>query len=125
MKWILNGKIRPIYFKYLSAAFGSAMITRIYSIVDMAMVGAVSRAGGNGGTADHFRKLWGGKRPANQADAPAGSLDDHLFRCVLDGVEHGSPEFLYSHFHGFHSCDPGDGSCHHSDICAVIPAASI
>ncbi len=35
----LNGKIRPIYFKYLAAAFGSAMITSIYSIVDMAMVG--------------------------------------------------------------------------------------
>ncbi len=35
----LSGKIRPIYFKYLVAAFGSAMITSIYSIVDMAMVG--------------------------------------------------------------------------------------
>ena len=35
----LNDKIKPIYFKYLSAAFGSAMITSIYSIVDMAMVG--------------------------------------------------------------------------------------
>lgn len=35
----LNGKIKPIYFKYLAAAFGSAMITSIYSIVDMAMVG--------------------------------------------------------------------------------------
>ena len=35
----LNGKIRSIYFKYLSAAFGSAMITSVYSIVDMAMVG--------------------------------------------------------------------------------------
>ena len=35
----LNGKIKPMYFKYLSAAFGSAMITSIYSIVDMAMVG--------------------------------------------------------------------------------------
>ena len=35
----LNGRIKPIYFKYLSAAFGSAMITSIYSIVDMAMVG--------------------------------------------------------------------------------------
>ena len=34
-----TGKIRPIYFKYLSAAFGSAMITSVYSIVDMAMVG--------------------------------------------------------------------------------------
>lgn len=35
----LNGKIKPIYFKYLSAAFGGALITSIYSIVDMAMVG--------------------------------------------------------------------------------------
>ena len=36
---LLNGKIRSIYFKYLSAAFGSALITSVYSIVDMAMVG--------------------------------------------------------------------------------------
>lgn len=36
---LLNGNIKPIYFKYLSAAFGSALITSVYSIVDMAMVG--------------------------------------------------------------------------------------
>ena len=36
---LLNGKIRPLYFKYLSAAFGSAMISSIYGVVDMAMVG--------------------------------------------------------------------------------------
>ena len=36
---LLNGKIRPLYFKYLSAAFGSAIISSIYSIVDTAMVG--------------------------------------------------------------------------------------
>lgn len=35
----INGKIKPMYFKYLAAAFGSALITSIYSIVDMAMVG--------------------------------------------------------------------------------------
>ena len=35
----LNGKIKSIYFKYLSAAFCSALITSIYSIVDMAMAG--------------------------------------------------------------------------------------
>lgn len=35
----LNGKIKSLYFKYLAAAFGSALITAIYSIVDMAMVG--------------------------------------------------------------------------------------
>ncbi len=36
---ILNGKVRPLYFKYLSAAFGSALISSIYGMVDMAMVG--------------------------------------------------------------------------------------
>ena len=36
---LLTGRLRPIYFKYLSASFGSAMITSVYSIVDMAMVG--------------------------------------------------------------------------------------
>ena len=35
----LNGSIRSLYFKYLSAAFGSALITCVYSVVDMAMVG--------------------------------------------------------------------------------------
>ncbi len=36
---LLNGKIKSLYFKYLSAAFGSAMISCIYGVVDMAMVG--------------------------------------------------------------------------------------
>lgn len=35
----LNGKVKSIYFKYLAAAFGSALITSIYGLVDMAMVG--------------------------------------------------------------------------------------
>ena len=35
----LQGKIKPIYFKYLGAAFGSALITSIYAIADTAMVG--------------------------------------------------------------------------------------
>ena len=35
----LTGQIRPIYFKYLTAAFGSALITSIYGVVDAAMVG--------------------------------------------------------------------------------------
>ncbi len=36
---LLNGKIKPLYFRYLSAAFGSALISCIYGMVDMAMVG--------------------------------------------------------------------------------------
>lgn len=35
----LTGSVKGIYFRYLAAAFGSALITSIYSIVDMAMVG--------------------------------------------------------------------------------------
>ena len=36
---LLNGRVKPLYFKYLSAAFGSALISSIYGMVDMAMVG--------------------------------------------------------------------------------------
>ena len=36
---LLNGKVKPLYFKFLSAAFGSAIISSVYSIVDTAMVG--------------------------------------------------------------------------------------
>ena len=35
----LTGSVKGIYFRYLAAAFGSALITSIDSIVDMAMVG--------------------------------------------------------------------------------------
>lgn len=35
----LTGKIGPMYRKYLSAAFGSALISSVYGIVDIAMVG--------------------------------------------------------------------------------------
>lgn len=35
----LTSKIKPMYFRYLAAAFGSALISSIYGIVDMAMVG--------------------------------------------------------------------------------------
>ena len=36
---LLNDRIKPLYFRYLAAAFGSAIISSIYSIVDTAMVG--------------------------------------------------------------------------------------
>ena len=36
---LLRGNIKTIYFKYLAAAFGSALISSIYSLVDMAVVG--------------------------------------------------------------------------------------
>jgi len=36
---LLHGNVRKLYLKYLAAAFGSALISSIYGIVDMAMVG--------------------------------------------------------------------------------------
>lgn len=36
---ILTGSVRKVYFQYLAAAFGSTLISSIYGIVDMAMVG--------------------------------------------------------------------------------------
>lgn len=35
----LKDKIKPMYFKYLAAAFGSSLISSIYGVVDMAVVG--------------------------------------------------------------------------------------
>lgn len=46
---LLNGRIKPLYFKYLSAAFGSALISSIYGMVDMAMVGQYQGPDGTGG----------------------------------------------------------------------------
>ena len=45
----LTGKIKTMYFKYLAAAFGSALISSIYGVVDMAVVGQYQ---GPDGTAD-------------------------------------------------------------------------
>lgn len=43
---LLNDRIKPLYFKYLAAAFGSALISSIYGIVDLAMVGKYHGAEG-------------------------------------------------------------------------------
>lgn len=51
----LTGKIRLMYFQYLAAAFGGALISSIYGVVDMAMVG---RYQGPGGTAAVFGLIW-------------------------------------------------------------------
>lgn len=36
---LLEGNVKKLYFKYLSAAFGSSLISTIYSLVDMIVVG--------------------------------------------------------------------------------------
>ena len=36
---LLKGNVKNIYWGYLAAAFGSSLISSVYSLVDMAMVG--------------------------------------------------------------------------------------
>ena len=40
---LLTEKISTLYRKYLTAAFGSALISSIYGLVDIAMVGRYTR----------------------------------------------------------------------------------
>ena len=53
----LTEKIKPLYFKYLSAAFGSALISSIYGVVDMAMVGQYEGPNGTAALAV-VRPIW-------------------------------------------------------------------
>ncbi len=40
---LMEENVKIVYFKYLGAAFGSALISSIYGLVDMAMVGYYQR----------------------------------------------------------------------------------
>ena len=54
---ILKGKIRPLYFRYLAAASGSALIASVFGIVDAMMVGQYHGPSGNAALAV-FNPLW-------------------------------------------------------------------
>jgi len=54
---LLNGKIKPMYFKYLAAASGSAMVASIFGMVDAMMVGKYHGPAGNAALAV-FNPLW-------------------------------------------------------------------
>ena len=54
---LLTGNIRTLYFKFLSAAFGSALISCIYGMVDMAMVGQYQGPDGAAALAVDVRQL--------------------------------------------------------------------
>lgn len=54
---ILTDKVKTVYFKYLAAAFGSTLISSIYGIVDMAMVGQYHGPDGSAALAV-FAPLW-------------------------------------------------------------------
>lgn len=54
---LLNGKIKPIYFKLLAAAVGSAMVSSIFSMVDSMMVGRYHGPSGTAALAV-FNPMW-------------------------------------------------------------------
>lgn len=54
---LLTGKIRPLYFKYLAAASGSAMVASIFGMVDAMMVGKYHGPIGSAALAV-FSPLW-------------------------------------------------------------------
>lgn len=54
---LLKDKIRPMYFKYLVAASGSAMVASIFGMVDAMMVGKYHGPSGNAALAV-FNPLW-------------------------------------------------------------------
>ena len=54
---LLKSKIRPMYFKYLVAASGSAMVASIFGMIDAMMVGKYHGPSGNAALAV-FNPLW-------------------------------------------------------------------
>ena len=54
---LLNGKVKPMYFKYLIAASGSAMVASIFGMVDAMMVGKYHGPAGNAALAI-FNPIW-------------------------------------------------------------------
>lgn len=98
---LLRDNVRAVYRKYFLAAFGSALISCIYGVVDMAMVGQYQ---GPDGTA-------------------ALAVVRGVFR-FLDGAEPRLAEPLYPHLHAADGGDPRHGAGHHPDVCRVVPAAA-
>ena len=54
---LLNSKVRPMYFKYLVAASGSALVASVFGIVDAMMAGKYHGPSGNAALAI-FAPLW-------------------------------------------------------------------
>ena len=54
---ILKSKVKPLYFKYLMAASGSAMVASVFGMVDAMMVGKYHGPSGNAALAV-FNPLW-------------------------------------------------------------------
>lgn len=98
---LLRDNVRAVYRKYFLAAFGSALISCIYGVVDMAMVG--------------------------QYQGPDGTAVLAVVRGVLrflDGAEPRLAEPLYPHLHAADGGgDTRHGAGHRPDVCRVGHAA--
>ena len=54
---LLKSKIRPMYFRYLAAASGSAVVASVFGVVDAMMVGQYHGPAGNAALAV-FNPIW-------------------------------------------------------------------
>ena len=121
----LNGRIRPLYFKYLAAAFGSALITSIYSIVDMAMVGQYQGPEGTAALCEEYgivakaarHGCFGGCRAYLEYHLQPGAVDGNRrlgSLCDHPGKRGGTVKEIQRVFYGFHCWGSVPGH-HHMD----------
>lgn len=108
----LHGNIRKIYFKYLAAAFGSAMITSIYSIVDMAMVGQYQGPDGTAALAV-VAPVWNVIYSLGLLMGIGGS--------VIFSIERA----LYPYFYDADPGHSGDWACYYPDLRDFFSAAAL
>ena len=107
----LNGKIKTLYFKYLAAAFGSALVTSIYSIVDMAMVGKYHGPAGTAALAV-VAPVWNIIYSLGLLMGIGGSVLFSTIRGKGEGGDTPLQRILYC-FHGGLACfGPGRLGCH-------------
>lgn len=95
----LTDKIKPMYFKYLAAAFGSSLISSIYSAVDMAMVGQYQGPDGTAALAV-VSPIWNIIYSLGLLMGIGGSVLFSMTRGKADGNERTSNEYFTAAFIG-------------------------
>ncbi len=90
---LLNGNVKKIYFKYLLAAFGSALIVSIYSIVDMAVVGQYQGAEGTAALAV-VAPIWNIIYSLGLFMGVGGSIIFSMIRGKKEGSEEDANEYF-------------------------------
>ena len=88
----LKDSVKKLYFKYLLTAFGSALITSIYSFVDMAMVGQYQGPNGTAALAV-VAPVWNIVYSLGLLMGIGGSVLFSMFRAEKEGFEKANQYF--------------------------------